>query len=538
MPDKIGSIPVLWTLQRYIFREMARTFVLTAAALTAILGLGGGVIEMVRLGEISPQQLGRLMLLVLPVAGALTLPVAALFSAAAAYGRISADNEFVACRSSGINLHVLFIPALALSLLSASITFIFSNFVIPGMVRNLNDFIRSDMASVIRQRLERPRGITLGGRIRLSAERNAVDASDPDKIVIQGIRFIELNGDDWVRYGTARVAELEFITSGEQPQIRGTLYGLSLYDRSPPRFFEEDVRVFPTQTIPSFVRRELKFLRLGELIALWRSPDSWHRVQTEMKRLRLAVGRRELFTQLWAEWGDRHEIELVDDSRSILIHSATGTLMPGASGIELFDATIEEQTSGGTRTGTAKRVLLEIHRGQTLADSGIGVDAFNVRLSDGSDWVERPKESFPAIDLPEDVVSAVLAVTDSELLRSEEQLAPDDPVSSRRRQAVNVREETIRRIIVQINERFAFSISVVVLVILGAALGIIFRGAHVMIAFGISFVPSLLIILGIVTGKQLAYNAPTFVVGLSVMWGVIGAVAALDVWIMMRVLRR
>ena len=90
----------------------------------------------------------------------------------------------------------------------------------------------------------------------------------------------------------------------------------------------------------------------------------------------------------------------------------------------------------------------------------------------------------------------------------------------------------------QINERFAFSISVVVLVILGAALGIIFRGAHVMIAFGISFVPSLIIILGIVTGKQMAYNAPTFVVGLDVMWGVIGAVAALDVWLMLHVLRR
>ena len=183
-------------------------------------------------------------------------------------------------------------------------------------------------------------------------------------------------------------------------------------------------------------------------------------------------------------------------------------------------------------------MLLEIHRRQTLADSGIGIEAFDVRLSDGDDWVERPKESFPPIALPKNVVSAVMAATDSELLHRKEQLAPDDPVSSCRRQAVDVREETIRRIVVQINERFAFSISVVVLVVLGAALGIIFRGAHVMIAFGISFVPSLLIILAIVTGKQMAYNAPTFVVGLAVMWGVIGAVAALDVWIMMRVLRR
>ena len=49
MPDKIGSIPILWTLQRYIFHEMGRTFVLTAAALTGILGLGGGVLDRVGL---------------------------------------------------------------------------------------------------------------------------------------------------------------------------------------------------------------------------------------------------------------------------------------------------------------------------------------------------------------------------------------------------------------------------------------------------------------------------------------------------------
>jgi len=68
----------------------------------------------------------------------LTLPIAALFSAASTYGRLSADNEFVACRSSGINIHVLFMPALVLSLFSALVTFVFINFVIPGMVRNLN----------------------------------------------------------------------------------------------------------------------------------------------------------------------------------------------------------------------------------------------------------------------------------------------------------------------------------------------------------------------------------------------------------------
>ncbi|MCH9002351.1 MAG: LptF/LptG family permease, partial [Planctomycetes bacterium] len=77
-----------WTLQRYIFREMGRTFLLTAITLTCVLGLGGGVMNMIKLGDVTTGQLFRLMCLVVPIAAALTLPIAALFSAGATYGRL------------------------------------------------------------------------------------------------------------------------------------------------------------------------------------------------------------------------------------------------------------------------------------------------------------------------------------------------------------------------------------------------------------------------------------------------------------------
>jgi lipopolysaccharide export LptBFGC system permease protein LptF len=89
-----------------------------------------------------------------------------------------------------------------------------------------------------------------------------------------------------------------------------------------------------------------------------------------------------------------------------------------------------------------------------------------------------------------------------------------------------------------INERLAFSVSVFVLVILAAALGIIFRGSHMMVAFGISFVPMLFVIVMIVTGKQMSHNAATHGLGLAVMWSGIVAVAGLDVWTLTHVLRR
>ena len=52
--------PFPWTLQRYLLREMGKTLLLAAVALTGILGLGGGVFNMVKMGEITPGQLLRL----------------------------------------------------------------------------------------------------------------------------------------------------------------------------------------------------------------------------------------------------------------------------------------------------------------------------------------------------------------------------------------------------------------------------------------------------------------------------------------------
>ena len=76
------------------------------------------------------------------------------------------------------------------------------------------------------------------------------------------------------------------------------------------------------------------------------------------------------------------------------------------------------------------------------------------------------------------------------------------------------------------------------LVALGAALGIVFRGSHAVVAFGISFVPSLVVMVLIVAGKQMAQNAATHGAGLLLLWSGILLVCGLDGWVMTRVLRR
>ncbi|MBI4719279.1 MAG: LptF/LptG family permease [Planctomycetes bacterium] len=527
-----------WTLQRYICREMGKTFLLTAAVLTAVFGLGGGVMNMVELKEATPGQLLRLLTLILPVSAALTLPMAALFSAAATYGRLSADNEFVACRASGINIHVLFLPTLLLSLLAAGVTFAFTNSLIPGMVRNLNELVRADVGAIIQQRLNRPRGITLGNQYRIHADESVVDRARPDHVVLNRVAFLEVSGDDWVRFGTAREIHLDFERGGTNVRLYGRMAGLSFYDSQKGQFADLEEQLIPPNELPALVPPEIKFLRFGELLHLWDNPDEWVYVRGRLERLRAGVGRVQLYDDLLADLRQGRPATLSDDRARYTLRTPDARRMPRGAGLELMQVSIDEDRQGRKRSLKADRAVLEVTRGESLAECGVTLDAFNVRSAAPGDRTERAKERLGPVAVEADRVAAVQRLSTADLLAPRATPEGEEVLQELRADALKERSTTVRRVVATLHERCAFSVSVFVLVLLGAALGAILRGAHVLAAFGISFVPALLVIVTIVTGKQLSQNASTYALGLAVLWSGMLLVAVLDGWVMSRVLRR
>lgn len=533
------NAPFPWTLQRYIFREMGKTFLLAAIALTGVLGLGGGVMEMIELGEVTPGQLVRLLGLVLPVAAALTLPIAALFSAAATYGRLSADNEFVACRSSGINLHILFLPSLALSLASAVVTFCFINFLIPGMVRSLNEFVSADLGALIQQRLNRPRGITLGGRYRIYADDSVIDRNEPDRVLLRGIAFVEVDGEEWVRYGTAKEFDARFERTESRTRVSAVLRGLSFYDRRQGRFVDLAEQVLPSNDLPHLVPQEIKFLNLSELLHYWRHPGTWREVQDAMERLRIGVAKAQAIDALLANRDQDGTITLADDNTHYTIRSKSALRIPRGGGIELTDVSITTTRGGRPITYKAERAVIDTTRGDTLRDCALRLQAYGVESRNDDAVVHQTKVSLTPVAMPASLIARVEGYSDEQLLAPQpEEQAEGDGTGGELADAREVRSSTVRKIIATVHERMAFSVSVLALVLLGAALGIVFRGSHTIVAFGVSFVPSLVVIVAIVMGKQMAQNESTHLVGLSVMWLGIAFVVALDFWTLTRVLRR
>ena len=91
---------MIFTLHRYIFRELFRVFALATVALTLMLSVGL-LVPIIQKYGVSPGQIFHLLGYFLPITLTFVLPISALFASSLIYGRFSADRELDACRASG-----------------------------------------------------------------------------------------------------------------------------------------------------------------------------------------------------------------------------------------------------------------------------------------------------------------------------------------------------------------------------------------------------------------------------------------------------
>ncbi len=100
------------TLRRYFLREVAVPFCFGIGVFTFILLIARmlKLVELVVNRGVSPLEIGKLFAYILPTFLEVTVPMALLLAVLLAVGRLSADSEIVALRSSGISLYQMMVP--------------------------------------------------------------------------------------------------------------------------------------------------------------------------------------------------------------------------------------------------------------------------------------------------------------------------------------------------------------------------------------------------------------------------------------------
>lgn len=102
-------------LSRMILWELTKVFVISLVGITGILLLAGIIAEASQQG-LGPTQILAAIPLLIPSTLPYTIPATTLFATSVVYGRLSADNEILAIKASGVNILHVVTPGVVLGL--------------------------------------------------------------------------------------------------------------------------------------------------------------------------------------------------------------------------------------------------------------------------------------------------------------------------------------------------------------------------------------------------------------------------------------
>src|SRR5262249_15962917 len=131
-------------LQRTIFGELAKVFVLSLIGITGIIVLAT-IVQQASQRGLGPAQILTAIPLIVPSMLPFIIPPTTLFATCVVYGRLSHDNEITAIKAAGINvLHVIW-PAAILGTLMSCMTMGLYYYVIPHTQSLLRSAVTSNV---------------------------------------------------------------------------------------------------------------------------------------------------------------------------------------------------------------------------------------------------------------------------------------------------------------------------------------------------------------------------------------------------------
>lgn len=553
------------TLQSYLLRELLKTFALALAAMTGLLTMAGSLFSVLKFEGLTPANLLRVMPLLLPMFAAMTMPVAAIFSATMAYGRMAADNEFTACRAAGINVHRLFLPAVLLSIFAAAFSAVAGNYLVPESYRQIQSFARKNLRDIAYEQLRSK------GRIRVK-ERHFMTAEGVEIVKDAALRERGFPvGSQWEYMWIVRPTYLELDGAGEIVRFTAAEGGLCQFDRrggeayvtvfvQNARNFEfgrERSSVFVAQQkigpahIPREGVRKPSLVDLNTLLDWRLAPWAADSVRPKLDMARAGLLREMTLSFAQSRLRDGVALNLVDDRgfeyavRGEGLREVGGPLVlrgihvsyarPGLARPTEYDApqgSLEVIPSAGA-DGPPATLTLKLSR------SADAVVRIRERLSDAPESTRETDEEFLiGLSVPREALDAWAKIGPATIADPGAPLPLLDELANVREGVFAETTKVAGQIRGVLHWRFATAASALVTVIMGAALGVIFRGAHALAAFALACIPFGGATILINLARGITEKTGGEVLGPSLSWGSLGAILLVNLLILRFGVRR
>jgi len=542
------------TLHFYLGRELLKAFLMTSVALTLLVVMGGGVANIFRSQGIGAEDMVRVFVFLTPVAVTLILPVAALFSAAITYGRAAADNEVLACRAAGINIHKMLLSAAVLGLFVTVFTYWSWNYMIPNLSGQIEQISRRDLLSIVKGQFQKAKPLSFG-KYRITATRcDLVDRSqvsqtlpeDHEYLRLTGVSFIEVEEQEPARYGTARETIIDFDTSESIPRVTVDLQGVRSFDASRRQYYELTHQILGPFHIPIPIKQKTKFENLGKLAHYTEHPEAIPEVEDRLFGLKRAAMTYFLAMDLENHLKEGRTYELQGPQVHYEISASQYRTDDYDGRPSLQDVTVTETRGAEKRALSADFADFDIKRSFDRNNPVIEVELVGEVLIQGIGGegdhrvVKKERESLqPVHYLDQPQLREKVASFDFLSLLDE-----NNQFSMPKRQT-RLRDRLIKRVAEfraevqgEIHFRASYSLCAIAVVLFGAILGVIMRGGEVLTAFGISCIPMVFVVVAGIAGRNLADRPEYATLSVCVMWGATAFMYLATAFVAVRVLKR
>jgi lipopolysaccharide export LptBFGC system permease protein LptF len=532
---------MVFTLHRYVFRELLRVFLLATVGLTLILSLGG-ILRPVQEYGVGPRQVVHILIYFMPITLTFVLPMAALFASALTYGRFAVDNELDACRASGVSILTLIYPGFVLAVCVAIANLLLSFHVMPYFVHLAEKSLKADAKQILFRNIQRKGFYSLppDGRFFIYA-----DYADVANDTLFGIVVVQYENERIKRIRTSEIAKMQFDAHDKFNEVQLTVYNAKQIGEAANDYWVQIGSLLLKREFGSLLGDKIKFKRLDEM----------KQIRADLMRFDpIAKTARTAYTQLATEllaqdmaggWSASQGrfYELKGEPHSIRL-SATACALDKEMIITLKPPVIVEEYDNqtGERLRRLRCERAEIYVEEDPANPRLGLDLHSARDEEGGSLLVQYVVADLA--LPDKIRASLQrgSVLEAALPDSAKSILGGAPSSILARQQA-ILEAIIAKarmnITSEMNSRLVFGIGCIPMILIGIGLGIIQRGGHLLGAFGVSCMPAAMLGAAVISGKRVMEGlGAQSSYGVLVMWAGLGFLVLLTAGIYRRLVRR
>jgi lipopolysaccharide export LptBFGC system permease protein LptF len=533
------------TLFWYVLKDLLKIFLMASGVLAGIMSFGGLLKPLMQFG-LSGWQVAQMLMYFMPATQTYSLPIAAIFATTVVYGRLSADNELTACRAHGISYLTMALPAFILGLVLSLVSLVCLSYVVPRFTLKAEKVAFQSLAEVVQKNITRTHQIKLDDYV-IYAESAELQPSPPDRpddeiVILHGPMFCsfdritEADGKTKVNvpseFFTARNATAVIHQAGDHVEFTAYLdEGTTV-----PRELKGSATlgglgagVFGPVEQDSPIRENSKFMDIQQLKEIYRDPGKGRKVREIYAKITRQEQEQQFLASVLSGLKlEPHRYVFQNGNETLTLKVERGVRLPA----RVLHGKLTLISSGPTST---RDIHLERARGGEVLTTQ---DAWQLSLRPAADnETGRMKMQFDMADVlvgadenrsPRSSLSQPFSIPMPEELRSIDQRGPgfyshrasaksDDP-----RNRLAWKMKSLRNAVeAELHSRASFAMSCLILVMVGCALGMMFKTGNYLSAFALSVIPALISIALVVTGQHVSENtaANALKLGLSLIWG-------------------